>query len=684
MMLRSPLLLAAGLGVATSLLSNPSSAQQPAAQPPPPSNPLVMSSTKACTGVKELMVDTLVYQLLAGYGQGYYGGFGRGGIALSESAPTAGVDAKQSAGPSHHTTTNVQEQGVDEADLVKTDGKHVYTVHNNELVIAKTWPVAQTDVVARVTFKTIQPQQLYLRGNEVIVQGYATDAIDGWNQGRTRVMVVDITNRKAPTIKRIIDVEGWSASSRVVGDELVMVQNTWPQLPARLQELAQKSIANVPRADQQSLRPWEIQARLAATMRKTLLASVTQADVASALPRVRSNGTTRQLACQDLYLPAHTNQMGMTTLAKVSLTTNSTDLVGAMVSGGTVYASTDALYIAAPDYTWNTYGAASYGTQVHKFSLGSKQSRPAYVATGRVEGQLLNQFSMSEHRGDLRIATTDWSWNGQQGGNHLFVMRAAGRDLRTIGALKGLAKGERIYSGRMVGDKGYLVTFRQTDPLFTLDLSEPTNPRVVGELEVNGFSSYIHPIGDDLLLTIGQDADAEGRVTGVHLQVFDVKDPRHPTRKFHEKVATKGYSSSTAQYDHHAFMFDAITGTLAFPIMEQTGDHYFNGLAVYHLDRKRGFTRKGRLDHTKLADPVIAKLCADQKKANPSGAQYYCSEPYRGQARMNYGISRSMVVDKYILSLSPVGLEIHELADLDVAATLGWTKVERSSAIAIQ
>ncbi|MEJ7599769.1 MAG: beta-propeller domain-containing protein [Kofleriaceae bacterium] len=682
MTLRLRLALAAGL--ASSLLSAPVGAQQPAP------GPLVMASTKTCDGLKELMVDTLVYQMLVGYNHyGYGGRFGGRTFDLDQTtnAPTvtAAGGAAPESGPSHHTTTNVQERGVDEADIVKTDGKFVYTVHDNQLVIARTWPVAQTDVVARVTFKTLQPQQLYLRGNEVIVQGTATDALDGWNQGRTRVLVVDVTNRKAPRIKRMLDVEGWSASSRVVGDDLYMVQNNYAQLPPRLQQIAQKAIANVPRADQQTLRPWEIQARLAATMRRSLLASVTHADLTSALPRVRSNGTTRQLACEDLYLPSATNQVGMTTLAKISLTTNAVDLVGAMVSGGTVYSSTDAMYVAAPDYTWNYQGAASYGTQVHKFSLGSKQARPSYVATGRVEGQLLNQFSMSEHQGNLRIATTDWAWNGEQGGNHLFVMRPSGRELRTIGALKGLAKGERIYSGRMVGDKGYLVTFRQTDPLFTLDLSEPTRPRVAGEIKVNGFSSYIHPIGNDLLLTIGQDADDAGRVTGVHLQIFDVKDPAHPTRKFHEKVATRStYSWSSAQDDHHAFMFDPITNTLAFPMAEQRGSSSFNGLAVYRVDPKHGFQRKGRIDHRTLADPVIAKQCADQKSSNPANAQYYCTETYRNQARMGFGISRSMVVDKYILSLSPVGLEIHALAGLEVAATLGWTKVEATSAIAVQ
>jgi hypothetical protein len=246
-----------------------------------------------------------------------------------------------------------------------------------------------------------------------------------------------------------------------------------------------------------------------------------------------------------------------------------------------------------------------------------------------------------------------------------------------------MGKGERIYSGRMVGDKGYLVTFRQTDPLYTLDLRDPTNPRVAGELKINGFSSYIHPIGDDLLLTIGQDADANGRVQGVHLQVFDVSNPRNPTRRFHEKLGAG--SNSQAQYDHKAFMYDAVTGTFAFPISRYDGGYHVNGLEVYHFDKKRGFKHKGRIDHGALTQLWVEAECQKQRAAAPNQPAhnfYYCNPQYRNQTRSQYPITRSMVVDKYILSLSNIGLEIHELGDLDVAAMLSWAKVQKTAALA--
>jgi uncharacterized secreted protein with C-terminal beta-propeller domain len=652
------------------------------------------------------MIDTVVHQMVSGGYNPYYNqqyrhhppprpmprSSGRaptaptapsGDVARVETKDAGGGGYVEPANPSHYTKTNVQERGVDEADIVKTDGKFVYTVHGNELIIAKTWPVEKTDVAARVTFKTIYPQQLYLRGNEVIVQGQANEALNGWNQGRTRVMVVDVENRMEPRIKRIIDVEGYASNSRVVGDDLYLVQNTAVQLPPKLYETAQKAMANVPRADQQTLRPWEVQSRLASTLRRSLLNSVTTADINSALPRVRSGSVTKQMACDDLYVPPNNIQMQMTTLAKISLSETKADLVGAMVAGGQIYASTDTLYVTAPFYSYNPQGGAEYSTQVHQFSLGDARTRPSYVASGKVEGSLLNQFSMSEFRGDLRIATTDWNWSGQQGGNNLFVMRPYGKTLSVIGSLRGLGKGERIYSGRMHGEQGYLVTFRQTDPLYTLDLSDPMNPKVAGELKINGFSSYIHPIGNGMLLTIGQDASDDGRVQGVHLQVFDVKDPARPTRKFHEKLGTGSYS--TAQNDHHAFMYDPVTGTLAFPITQSANNEYFNGLAVYSFDKKRGFKSKGRIDHGALSSVWIQEQCEIQRKANPTLPETslgYCQPQYQKQYRAQYPITRSMVVDKFILSLSSIGLEIHELGDLDVAATLSWAKVQKTKAIA--
>jgi hypothetical protein len=455
----------------------------------------------------------------------------------------------------------------------------------------------------------------------------------------------------------------------VIDGDLYLVQNGALAVPPKLYQVAQEMLAKIPRADQQSLRPWEIQSRLAKSMKQSLLDNLSVADVRDALPKLRAGSNTSTMKCSDLYVPQDNIQLGITSLARITIDNQRNDLVGAMVSGGQVYASTEAVYVSAPTYTWNQQGAASHQTQIHQFSLTANDGRPTYVATGAVDGQLLNQFSMSEHEGNLRVATTDWNWQGQQGGNHLFVMRAEGKSLQTIGAIRGLAKGERIYAGRMFGDKGYLVTFRQTDPLFTLDLSDPKNPKVAGELKINGFSSYIHPMGGDLLLAIGQDADDNGRITGFHMQVFDVSDPSKPTRRFHEKLSSwSNYSVSAAQSDHHAFTYDPVTGTLALPVAGSTHEgEAFNALVVYNLDRKTGFELAGRITHRELANETLGERCVDGDPWNQCRSDARYMLPQLSQ------IDRSVVVDKYIMTLGASGLEIHSLDRLsERAARLRW------------
>lgn len=596
------------------------------------------------------MLDTVVHQLLApAPAQKYYyrhpprrqGRPGEGFInkrkrkAAAPAPARMEVDFDAPAAPAyaaeatpHFTPTNLQEKGVDEADIIKTDGKYVYSVHGQELVIAKTWPVDKAAVASRLTFKTLVPQQVYLHGSELVVQGMTTEPQVGWEQARTRVVIVDIRNRERPEIKRLIDVDGTVVSSRIVRDDLVLVQASAIPIPPALSQAASKAFAAVQQPQTATLRPWEAQARTAAMLRTALANELTTADVERALPRVRNGFVTKQLACADLHMPADTIQTQITTLAKISLVDAETEMVSAVVAGAQVYASPTALYVTAPQ---------ALGTQVHQFSLGDDTTPPAYVASGRVEGTLLNQFSMSEWRGDLRIATTDANMTG----NNLFVMRPFGKTLHVIGSLRGLGKGERIYAGRLVGEQGYVVTFRQTDPLYTLDLADPTKPEVAGELKVNGFSSYIHPIGNGLLLTIGQDADARGVQRGVHLQVFDVKDPTKPTRRFHHELGAGSYS--TAQSDHKAFLWDPKTKTFAVPLAQVIGKTYFQGLAVFTLDKQAGFTSRGRLDHARLA-----------KDSSP--------------------IVRSLVIDDYLVSMSELGLEIHALADLGFASAIAWAR----------
>src|SRR5688572_2151216 len=317
MAMRSFLFGALGLTAVATLLDSPSNAQ-PAPTVPAAQNPLAMTSSQQCDAVRDLVIDTVVHQMVVGYGYNPYGHhyYHRGGIdvdmaapmaesagmAKSSAAPTAAPPPSAgraapvqvttpTAGPSHYTKTNVQEKGVDEADIIKTDGKYVYTLRNNELIIAKTWPVDKTDIVARLTFKTMTPAQMYLQGDKIVLQGYATQQrTNPYPYGTTRILIVDAKDRERPRLKSIYDVDGGTFNSRVVGDDLYLVQNAALTAPPKLYEAAQKAMQKIPRADQNSLRPWEIQGRLAATLRKTIYSNLTKSDIDAMLPAIHHGG----------------------------------------------------------------------------------------------------------------------------------------------------------------------------------------------------------------------------------------------------------------------------------------------------------------------------------------------------------------------------------------------------------
>jgi hypothetical protein len=169
----------------------------------------------------------------------------------------------------------------------------------------------------------------------------------------------------------------------------------------------------------------------------------------------------------------------------------------------------------------------------------------------------------------------------------------------------------------------------------------------------------------------------------MHLQVFDVADPAHPRRRFHQTFSTKGaYSYSAAQYDHHAFTYDPVTGTLALPYNEYNNGISFQGLIAYHIDPKRGFKQIGRIDHRSIADTMLAYTCAQMQQQHNGSETYYCNKANWPSLRQQYGIDRSIVVDKYLMTLGSAGLMIHTLAGADQVAALSWARVQDHAALA--
>ncbi len=292
-------------------------------------------------------------------------------------------------------------------------------------------------------------------------------------------------------------------------------------------------------------------------------------------------------------------------------------------------------------------------THLHKFDLRDDPTRPLYVASGTVPGGVIGQFALDERDGFLRIATTENRTTGEdfwrtESVNHLFVLEETADGLETVGDAGELAKTESITSVRFVGDKGYVVTFLRKDPLFVFDLSNPYEPTMLGQLDIPGFSEYMHPLDDTHLLTIGQDGDANGATGQLALQIFDVSDPTRPRQAHKFSFAGGDYGYSQAQHDHKAFTYFADRQLLAFPYASSgygpNGEYKpTSTLQVFKVDVGEGFSRLGAVDHS----PLFASA------PPPCGYYYFGPEVRRG-----------LFIQDKVYSISYGGLVVNDVNNL--------------------
>ena len=324
--------------------------------------------------------------------------------------------------------------------------------------------------------------------------------------------------------------------------------------------------------------------------------------------------------------------------------------VGVFSEGETVYASQDNLYVTTTPWRpeqWTEQdtetGLKSY---VHKFSLASAE-QATYVASGEVRGRIRGQYSLSEHEGDLRIATTDQqSWDSVTTESFVSVLRQSGEELLQIGQVGDLGKGEEIQGVRFIGTVGYVVTFRQIDPLYAIDLSDPTKPVTVGELKIPGFSAYLHPIADGLVLGVGFDGDDVGQLLGLQLSLFDVSDLAAPKR-IHQAPLGEAFGWSEAIFDPHAFLYWGKSKLAVLPIESYSWDEInmvetgFSGALGYSIDAQAGILPVGQIQHTPAQD-----------------------------LGWKPPIRRSLVIGDQILTLSDLGLKASLIGDLSDAAWL--------------
>ena len=391
---------------------------------------------------------------------------------------------------------------------------------------------------------------------------------------------------------------------------------------------------------------------------------VAQWDLEEMFPKWRdsANGNDWQQlhSCDELYRPREVAQYNMLSLLHVDLETEEADSAGIMSNGWTVYASKENLYVAQTSrWWWWGWGSQDLSTHIHKFSLNNG-AMPEYAASGKVDGWIYDQFAMSEFEGNLRVASTSFNWGwedtDQEAGSNVFVLQDTGKSLLAeIGSVTGIAPGEQIFACRMMGNKGYVVTFEQTDPLFTIDLSNPTSPTVVGELHIPGFSTYLHPLGDDHLLAVGRAGDNDGNIRGMAINVFDVSDFANPILAHTHELNEDGWSWSEALWEHHAFTFHR--DVLTIPAYSSSYDQdtgvydYFSGAMSFAIDTDTGIDVIGTVDHRPL---VEESECLYSRN-------YRYDENVCQDWAWYANVRRNVYIEDNLLSISNYGVRVTEL-----------------------
>lgn len=566
-------------------------------------------------------------------------------VAGAPAAPGA-AKAAEPAGESRYSGTNTHEAGVDEPDLVKTDGRRIITISQGVLRVvdaAGRRVTGQLDLRPHAGAVRWPDADLLLRGDRALVlfpgtyQGIVRPATGGFAGDTAKpampteaagplFLLVDLTDG-SPELVGSYTIDGELVDARQVGETARIVVRSGPRLAFPYdpkQTDAQRLAANEAVIDTAGPDEW--------------------------LPRYKVSMGDRtskgRVSCQAVSRPTTYSGTSMVTVLSFDLTAatlGNGDPVTVVADGDTIYSNGPSLYVAN-DQRWQTQGRPAGGfapeqrTEFYKFDT-SRSGQPRYVAAGSVPGWLINQYAMSERDGHLRVATTV----GQAGGrgarseSTVYVLAQQGKRLVETGKVGGLGKGERIYAVRFVGDVGYVVTFRQTDPLYTVDLRNPQAPKVLGELKITGYSAYLHPAGDKRLLGVGQEATAQGRVQGTQVSLFDVADLTAPNRiaQYHVRQ-----SQSEAEFDPHAFLYWPDTGLLVVPIRS-----YGRGMG------------SGEALVLRVGDDALTEVGTVTHPASGS------------DGRLPGDIRRSLVIDDVLWTVSAAGLMASDQATL---RTLAW------------
>ncbi len=622
------------------------------------------------------------------------GGAGGTGGDLAGAPTNDGASGDQDA-PSGFSDTNRQVADVDEADIVKVgdEGRKLYVIRGNRFYEFDSWPAEDTAVGSEVEIEG-NPIEMFVEGDRAVVFSsvYGVEELDdgdlceGYGYGPepglaefdgdyycgrsyVKISVIDLSGDSHQVVRELY-VDGWYTSSRRHDNIVRAIIQTQMQRPGTIPNLYQVLYeGDYPQSRSEDI----ARARAWADAAKQAILDTT---LDQWLPvwgeRIDGELEEKPFECADFYSPAPgLTNYGLSQIVGIDITDQSnTAMTSILGQAAQVYSNANAMILAQPDWAWHERGTNTDRTALHRFAVSTDGNRTPYQGSGFVPGVVNNQFSIDERDGIVRVATTRTTWaepNDDIGvaadvwipptmDNLVSTLRLDEGELAVIGQTPGLAESERIFSARFLGDIAYIVTFRQVDPLFAIDLSDPENPTVLGELKIPGFSDYMHPLGEDHLLTIGRDIDEQTqRDNGTALQIFDVSDPVSPKLAWKALVGD-GYSE--ANHNHKAFNFYAgespDAGLLAFPFVSYEGE-FSSTLELWDVSAEDGFVRRGAVDHSDL----VLEDCGVPYPVEDF--YYYCG--YEPQ------ITRGVFIDRYIYSISHGGIRVHSVADLTPVAT---------------
>lgn len=454
-------------------------------------------------------------------------------------------DSDSAASPSF-SDTNTQVAGVDEADIIKTDGEYLYILSGKQLSVVDARPANDLRVVSRFDVDGYA-SAMYLREQRITILSHGQGA---------RITTIDVSNPESPAIIQDTSMDGYIVDTRAIGDYMYVVISHNYGLPTPERLCSQTTAECFYETFEVYLEKLSDQA---------LKLGLPSFEATDADGQTIESGPLTKVT--DFYRPIDDDDTRLMSVVVFDVSGNDPGVVSSksvFTNYGTqIYASLKSLYLLEPDY-WAIDREGV--TSILKFQFGEAGDQVDLVAIGEVSGLILNQFSADEYNGYFRIATTT-NQNGQNWRNHLFVLQQVDTKLQLTGKLLDLAPTERIRSARFIGEQAYLVTFRVIDPLFAIDLNNPADPRDRGFLKVSGFSNYLHPVGDDYLIGFGRDADENtGAILEPQVSLFHVADLTNPTLADRFNVELGGAIWSDAFSDHHAVNYFPEYGILTIPL----------------------------------------------------------------------------------------------------------------------